>query len=864
MDKTTLRRLWTKTAIVLLCLAAYVAQSNAAPKRPRTTNSIQPVVLYNEKTTSTIGSAALQAEPFEKLLVSGATGTLTVTDGKGREYVRTATQSITQFIVAGALGTHTLRILDDKGIVSTELTFTVDAKTKVSDNGYYSGMFDLLYKGMCVYSANGEESIDYNGTKVHFFVPWGLDHYNTLKGMQYFSGIGNELIDVMRKKQHPDGMIYSFISGNKESAYYESAYSWLNCFERDGNVYFVRQPTENHVEYIYVNTIYQHWKASGNDAWMKQNLESAARALDYTINSPLRWSQRFQLLKRPYTIDSWDFQIDDEYTPNLGIGNSMLIDAQKTKFGVFYGDNTGYIQACNELAKMYEAAGLPAQAKKYRSRANDILQRLNDLTWNGRFYTHFIEEDSTVKRNLGVDEKSQISQSNMYSLNRGLPHEQNVAIINTYQQLRKNLPVGSPGEWYAIYPPFERGFGSHNEKWQYMNGGVAGHAVGELARGAYENGYEAYATDVLNRLFELGKKYKNRIWFAYTGSFPAAPKVTYKPLDLSKYANMDLWDKGGKKAFNWMNISEQGNDMRNLPVGNQQFAGINFNIANPETNNRRSAVAVSTKSNFPTQVDIPVNAQAPTVYLLHTANNVGSEQVCGSLTFKYTDGTQYVKYILQGKHLTGWWFTSLNRDDAGTAWTGPNLKSTQVGVCWAAIENPNPSKTIRSLTIQAAADGAIYSVLGITLADQPHYVKPKGESFGGPDNWAAANAMAALMEGLAGVTDESTAYEKPVISPRWNTTSSDSVHVVARYAASKGYVAYTFKQDLNAKKLYLQITGSGSQGLVRLLLPEGIQSVKSVLVDGQVAQATLQKVEHSVYAQIPINMVKISVIELNY
>ena len=30
-------------------------------------------------------------------------------------------------------------------------------------------------------------------------------------------------------------------------------------------------------------------------------------------------------------------------------------------------------------------------------------------------------------------------------------------------------------------------------------------------RGAYANGYENYGTDILNRLYELGKKYDNKI-----------------------------------------------------------------------------------------------------------------------------------------------------------------------------------------------------------------------------------------------------------------------------------------------------------------------------------------------------------------
>ena len=36
--------------------------------------------------------------------------------------------------------------------------------------------------------------------------------------------------------------------------------------------------------------------------------------------------------------------------------------------------------------------------------------RLNALSWNGKYFTHFIDEDSTVVRHLGVDEKSQIAQ----------------------------------------------------------------------------------------------------------------------------------------------------------------------------------------------------------------------------------------------------------------------------------------------------------------------------------------------------------------------------------------------------------------------------------------------------------------------
>ncbi len=169
------------------------------------------------------------------------------------------------------------------------------------------------------------------------------------------------------------------------------------------------------------------------------------------------------------------------------------------------------------------------------------------LSWNGRFYTHFIDEDPSVKRNLGVDEKSQIAQGNMYSINRGLTHEMDVAIINTYLDLQKHLPAGSPGEWYAIYPPFEKGFGQHNQKWQYMNGGVAGHAAGELARGAYENGYEDYGSDILKKLYQAWKR-KMATASGLPIPGPYLPRLLPPTIKVSICQGWPIWISGTREA----------------------------------------------------------------------------------------------------------------------------------------------------------------------------------------------------------------------------------------------------------------------------------------------------------------------------
>ena len=314
------------------------------------------------------------------------------------------------------------------------------------------------------------------------------------------------------------------------------------------------------------------------------------------------------------------------------------------------------------------------------------------------------------------------------------------------------MPVGSPGEWYAIYPPFQKGFEQHDAIWQYMNGGVGGHVAGELARGAYANGYENYGTDILKRIYELGKKYGNRISFAYTGSIPPPPPApVYKPIDISSYANMDLSNTNNTAQHKWMNGGKPGDDLHNIPVGKQIFDSIEFNVINPATNNRDAVIAVSHQKGFPDSINIPVNDTAACIYLLHTASKPASENVAGIIKIMYEDGSNYLQYIIMGKQLAYWWFSELKTDYSGIAWYGKNDVSEGIGVSWCAIDNPHPQKKIKSIILSSSQNNNIYTVLAITLSNQKHYVPVNPVSFGGPDDWAAATNMAAMIEGLAGV-----------------------------------------------------------------------------------------------------------------
>ena len=793
-------------------------------------------------------------------------GIMVIKDALGREYFRSSDGISVTFSVSGAAGSHTALLLEKNGTVIDSVRFRVEALTNVDDGNKIGEMFRLFHQGMLVYNPNGVSSVTWNGKQYHYFVEWVLDNNNTMKGMQYFSPDGAGLVDLLRENQEPNGMIWSFVEkGEDDYHYYETAYSPIHYFKKNKEAWFVRQPVENHVEYNYVNMIYQHWKASGDGEWMRRNLDCAMRALDYSINDSVRYSRRFGLLKRPYCIDSWDFQVDDEYTPYAPISPTMLIVPGKTKFGIFFGDNTGYFEACNQLSEMLASAGMNKKAGIYLSRGKDILARLNALSWNGRYYTHFIDEDPAVIRHLGVDEKSQIAQGNMYSINRGLPHQMNVAIINTYLDLKKNLPPGSPGEWYAIYPPFERGFTMHDAKWQYMNGGVAGHAAGELARGAFENGYENYGSEILDALYKIGKEHGNRVWFALTGSIPPAPPSPhYKSVDISVQANMDLWDQGASGIVPWMMTTRPGNDMRGIPVGNQIFHQIPFTILDPLGNGRKSVIGVSTITGLPAQVDVPVGDTAATVYLLHSSSDNIPSRVAGSVTFRYTDGTEASRYLMKGEDVTNWWFSEMENDHAGVAWWGPNPCSTKVGVCWAAINNPYPAKKIDRLIFRAPLEGGIYAILGITLADHIHYVKPSVESYGGPDNWAAANAMAALVEGLAGVKNDGLAFDRVTLAPRWTSAHVDSVNVSIQFAASKAYVAYQYCHNQAKKEIRIRFTGSGHAIHGHILLPQGSRSVESITVNGKKVIFTLTKMENSIYADVELTLPAAQTLNLKY
>ncbi len=246
-------------------------------------------------------------------------------------------------------------------------------------------------------------------------------------------------------------------------------------------------------EFLFVEGVWTVWQATGDDEWLRRMLPVMERGLGHTWSDPRRWSAEHGLIKRAFTIDTWDYEQGSN-----GLDMRRTFD-DKTKWSIMHGDNTGAYHAARLLANVERYFARWEQGALWDIRAEKLLQNLNRVSWNGKFYTHQVH--LTPVDDTGVDESTQLSLSNAYALNRGtLTQEQGASLIREYQRRREANSSHIFAEWYSIDPPFAATFGPPGE---YANGGIMPLAGGELARGAFRYGFEQYGVDILKRYWQL-------------------------------------------------------------------------------------------------------------------------------------------------------------------------------------------------------------------------------------------------------------------------------------------------------------------------------------------------------------------------
>lgn len=774
-------------------------------------------------------------KPLEKINLKFASPcNISVFDGSGRSYATASNSRSFSFMVSGTLGFQVIVITNKKGVELSRTSFKVSAKTSLSDGSdTYGKLFRQLYWTMIGseegsdMGRGGEAFPFYVENEFYFtFVPWLRDHVHTLKGMKYFYPNVKSAIDLFAKYQRADGMVWdNFSKRKKEPSMWDKRFSYGGFIQPIDNYKFEfkRIPVEADMEFIFLEGIYVTWQATGDTQWMIGKLDNALRAVKYCTSDPYRWSTKYQLIKRGFTIDTWDFQCEED--AEVVGGDQMRIDKDKTRFGIMYGDNTGFIHACQKLAIMLEVANRKEDANRIIKLATDMQQRLDSLAWNGKFYTHHVPEDPTVKRDLGVDLRESFSLSNAYSLNRNIGHEKCVSIINKYQELYKSKPANGLGEWYGIYPPFTKGFGENSE-WTYVNGGVLSLVAGELAHGAFENGAEDYAVDILNRISGLASKYNDFLHGSFKGRIPEKPNMVFEPISLDKYNNVSFSGEISGTATPW--TKEGNNDLHEMVVGQQTFLEIPFKITDPKINNNKACIGIGTQEGYLASVIMSVNKKAGAIYLLHTKAGPSS---AGFVKIVYKDLSTHTDEINEQK-IDGWWMPA-NKPEFKVAWKGTNYKAPFVGVGIYGLNNPFPEKEIKEIVFEnGKSSDTKWFILGVTLSDSKVYFKTDEKSHGIPDRWGAAAVMYALAEGLVGITDTGNSFSHVRISPRWTATKEKIVNTLFKYESSEGYVAYHYESAENENLLSFQVATNAKERNYEILLPDN-KNVTALMVNGK-------------------------------
>ncbi len=785
-----------------------------------------------------------QLKPLEALEISGApdgTAFVSVRDGLAREYARMEARGVNKFVVGGAPGAQTVWFEDGNGKVLETASFILECETELEESdGAYRRLLEQSHDTMMKWWYSGyAKTFRWKGKFYKFFVSWLRDHVHCLKGMRYFSPDLKPGIEIYSDSQREDGMVWDKAKEICNSALQNwrdvefAKGDFIRPVEGNPTRRFARVPVENDVEFLFLEGIYYTWKATGDDEWMEGLLDNAVAAVNYSTSDIYRWSEKYKLLKRGYTIDSWDYQSVDDVKRS---GSIMFVDPEKTEFNIFHGDNTGMAAGCGYLAEMLEHAGRENEAEKYRELARELRRRLEKVSWNGNFYTHMVPENPDAKRDLGDTEThKQISMSNAYALNRNIGEDKCRAIISRYQALREEMPESSPGEFYNIYPPFEKGF--RHGKWDYMNGGVSTIVGGELAHGALEHGFEEYGADILRRIKGWGDMCGGHLHTCLKGKIPENTGQNFKFVDIRGEANTDLRSEGGKDAIGWLNEPGE-NDMCMFPTGRQSFHGIEFDVIDPENNGRRACIGLSSDEPYPGEISVSVGQKGGSIYFLHCTDASG---LAGWYRVNYSDGTHVTKYVHKGGEVHGWFMPAPDNPNEGgnmaarqttlrQAWNGPNRIYENVGVSLYGWNNPSPGKEIKEIVFTAAETGTKWIVLGITLSDTQVQLPASPVSYGIPDMWGAAALVYALIEGLGGVKDTGTAFSEALIAPRWAAAGVGDAKLTAVYPASGGYAAY--KYESSEKRLRVLATSSAGKIRFELLVPAGA-AVSAMSVNGR-------------------------------
>ena len=385
---------------------------------------------------------------------------------------------------------------------------SIHAQTVFSEE---SGMYGKLLSDLKTnLTGGGYNTSKLDGEERTVFVTWIRDHIHTMKAHKYWAKDLSSYLGFFLGRQSTKGMYYDYVMSYKTTGVGEMFFA--NVFDPEfffidvnNQNWFFRMPIEADLEYLFVEGVYTYWQTSGDTAFLRKWLPALVKGMSYEMSDPLRWSSKNLLVKRPYSIDTWDYTAGPEGLAGverllIHIGNTAA-----TPKGIMQGDNSGMFQACGQLAIMYDVIGNKKEAGEWNLQGELFRSRLNRVCWNGKFYSHFVPEDPFPSY-INSDPVNSVGLSNTYTINRGAAtREIASSIITTYKEIGEKLKNKSLAPWYGVYPFIEPDFGG-NKPGTYMNGAILPLIGGELTKAAFQNGKEEYAVEQLKVLEAIYSK----------------------------------------------------------------------------------------------------------------------------------------------------------------------------------------------------------------------------------------------------------------------------------------------------------------------------------------------------------------------
>lgn len=327
---------------------------------------------------------------------------------------------------------------------------------------------------------------------------WLRDHIHEMKAFKHWDYDLKEYLDFIIKNQNEKGFFYEMVQDNNDY-HCKIMPDEFMLHLPESKLTFVRLEVEADIEYLVVEGAVTVYKATGDEMWIKSVLPALERGIDYMTSDEKRWSKEYGVIKRGFTIDTWDF-MDTE--------RDIRYLSDDTPISVMHGDNSGVYQAMIQLCWLNERFGNTKKAAEWKKRAAQLKENVDKLCWNGSFYTHQVHLNHT-----GVDSKENIrlSLSNTYDINRGFTtDEQSKSIIAEYKMRRNSDNCFA--EWFTVDPPYKKF--KFYESGTYINGAISSLTAGELAKAAFGNGEDDYGWDIIKRLIELVDK-NGELFFMY-------------------------------------------------------------------------------------------------------------------------------------------------------------------------------------------------------------------------------------------------------------------------------------------------------------------------------------------------------------